>query len=301
MCSKESVTRNALAAANAHNLSIFAPSWFLFSQMSKKYNVVLSVAGSDPSGGAGIQADIKTVSALGCYAATAVTSVVNENTVGVYGVHDIPVEFVIGQVNAVFDDLEVNAVKIGMLHSPELASALAAALRERKVANVVLDPVMVATSGDRLMLDETVEVLKRELAPLASIMTPNIPEAERLLGRAIGSVDDMKVAAADLTDLGCSVLLKGGHLEGDVMIDVLCNAQTRERLELPADRVKTQNTHGTGCTLSSAIAAHMACGKRLTPAVVAAKEYMNSAIVAGAEYTIGKGHGPVCHFFSLLN
>lgn len=270
--------------------------------MSKKYNVVLSVAGSDPSGGAGIQADIKTISALGCYAATAVTSVVNENTVGVYGVHDIPVEFVIGQVNSVLDDLEVNAVKIGMLHSPELASALADVLRERKVGNVVLDPVMVATSGDSLMLDETVDVLKRELAPLASVMTPNIPEAERLLGgRTIKSADDMKVAAADLTELGCSVLLKGGHLEGDVMIDVLCNTQTQERLELPADRIKTQNTHGTGCTLSSAIAAHLARGKRLTSAVVAAKEYMNSAIVAGAKYTIGKGHGPVCHFFSLLD
>lgn len=270
--------------------------------MSKKYNVVLSVAGSDPSGGAGVQADIKTISALGCYAATAVTSVVNENTVGVYGVHDIPADFVVGQVLSVLDDFEVDAVKIGMLHSPELVSALAAVLRERKVGNIVLDPVMVATSGDSLMMDETVDVLKRELAPLASVLTPNIPEAERLLGgRTIKSVDDMKEAAADLTDLGCSVLLKGGHLEGDVMMDILCNTQTRERLELPSDKIKTENTHGTGCTLSSAIAAHLAKGKRLTSAVVAAKEYMNAAITAGAEYSIGKGHGPVCHIFSLLD
>ena len=269
--------------------------------MSKKYNVVLSIAGSDPSGGAGIQADIKTISALGCYAATAITSVVNENTVGVYGVHDIPVDFVIGQVNSVLDDIGADAVKIGMLHSPELVAALAGAIRERGVKNVVLDPVMVATSGGNLMMDEAIDALKTELCPVATIITPNIPEAEKLLnGKRIESVDDMKEAAAELTDLGCSVLLKGGHLKGDVMIDVLCNNDTLQRLELPSDKVKTQNTHGTGCTLSSAIAAELAKGKKQTPAVVAAKEYISEAIKAGAEYAIGKGHGPVCHFFSLL-
>lgn len=269
--------------------------------MSKRYNVVLSIAGSDPSGGAGIQADIKAISALGCYAATAITSVVNENTVGVYGVHDIPVDFVIGQINSVLDDIGADAVKIGMLHSPELVVALAGVIRERGVRNVVLDPVMVATSGDGLMMAEAIDALKTELCPVATLITPNIPEAEKLLaGRKIESVDDMKAAAADLTDLGCSVLLKGGHLKGDIMIDVLCNNDTLQRLELPSDKVKTENTHGTGCTLSSAIAAELAKGKRLTPAVVAAKEYISEAIKAGAEYAIGKGHGPVCHFFSLL-
>ncbi|MBQ2321415.1 MAG: bifunctional hydroxymethylpyrimidine kinase/phosphomethylpyrimidine kinase [Bacteroidales bacterium] len=269
--------------------------------MSKKYNVVLSIAGSDPSGGAGIQADIKTISALGCYAATAVTSVVNENTTGVYGVHDIPADFVIGQANSVLDDLNVDAIKIGMLHSPDLAHAIAELLRQRKPQNVVLDPVMVATSGGDLMLQETLDVLRTELIPLATIITPNIPEAQTLLdGRQIKTVDDMKLAAEDLTELGPSVLLKGGHIEGDVLIDILCNVDTLQRLELPCDKIKTPNTHGTGCTLSSAIAANLAKGKPLTPAVIAAKEYINNAIAAGADYQIGHGHGPVCHFFSTL-
>ncbi len=267
----------------------------------KQYKRVLTIAGSDPSGGAGIQADIKTISAMGCYAASAITSVVNENTVGVYGVHDIPADFVVGQVESVLDDIGVDAIKIGMLHSPELAHAIAELLKSRQMSNVVLDPVMVATSGGDLMLAETLDVLRNELIPLAKVITPNIPEAEKLLnGRPIKSVDDMKDAASDLTDLGASVLLKGGHLDGDVMIDVLCNCETMQRLELPSDRVKTQNTHGTGCTLSSAIASALALGKSLTPAVIMAKEYMTNAISAGAEYEIGKGHGPVCHFFDRL-
>lgn len=267
-------------------------------ETKRQYRRVLTIAGSDPSGGAGIQADIKTISAMGCYAASAITSVVNENTVGVYGVHDIPVDFVRGQVESVLDDIGADAVKIGMLHSAELTHAMAELLCERGIRNVVLDPVMVATSGGDLMLDEAVEVLKSELIPLARIITPNIPEAERLLGgRKIASVDDMKEAASDLTDLGASVLLKGGHLKGDVMIDVLCNVESMQRLELPSDRIKTENTHGTGCTLSSAIASGLALGKGLTPAVVAAKEYMTGAIAAGAEYEIGKGPGPVCHFW----
>lgn len=267
-------------------------------ETKKQYYRVLTIAGSDPSGGAGIQADIKAISAMGCYAASAITSVVNENTVGVYGVHDIPVDFVRGQVESVLDDIGVDAIKIGMLHSPELTHEIANLLREREIKNVVLDPVMVATSGGDLMLNEAIDVLKKELIPLARIITPNIPEAERLLGgRSITSVDEMKDAASELTDLGTSVLLKGGHLKGDVMIDVLCNLETMQRLELPSDRVKTENTHGTGCTLSSAIASGLAKGKALTPAVIAAKEYITGAIAAGADYEIGKGHGPVCHFW----
>lgn len=267
----------------------------------KTYNRVLTIAGSDPSGGAGIQADIKTITAFGCYAASAITTVVNENTVGVYGMHDIPVDMVIGQVKSVLDDIGADAVKIGMLHSPELAHALADLLRERNVSNVVLDPVMVATSGGSLMMAETIDVVRKELFPLARIVTPNIPEASKLLdGREIKSVDDMKDAASDLTEFGASVLLKGGHMEGDVLIDVLCNAETMQRLELPSDKVKTKNTHGTGCTLSSAIASALAKGKGLTSAVIAAKDYLSAAVAEGAEYEIGKGHGPVCHFFSTL-
>lgn len=266
----------------------------------KQYSRVLTIAGSDPTGGAGIQADIKTISALGCYASSAITSVVNENTVGVYGVHDIPADMVVGQITSVLDDIGADAIKIGMLHSPELVHAVADLLRDRQFKNVVLDPVMVATSGGDLMLDETIDVLRKELIPLARIITPNIPETERLLGgRTIKSVDDMKDAASELTDMGTSVLLKGGHLTGDVMIDVLCNSETMQRLELPSDKVKTNNTHGTGCTLSSAIASGLALGKSLTPAVVFAKQYITDAIVAGAEFEIGKGNGPVCHFFNL--
>lgn len=267
-------------------------------ETKKQYYRVLTIAGSDPSGGAGIQADIKTISAMGCYAASAITSVVNENTVGVYGVHEIPADFVRGQIESVLDDIGVDAIKIGMLHSPELAHAIAEILRQRQIKNVVLDPVMVATSGGDLMQSDAIDTLKSELIPLARIITPNIPEAERLLGgRKITNVDEMKDAASDLTDLGASVLLKGGHLKGDVMIDVICNLETMQRLELPSDKVKTENTHGTGCTLSSAIASGLAQGKSLTPAVIAAKEYITEAIKAGAEYEIGKGHGPVCHFW----
>lgn len=265
----------------------------------KSYNRVLTIAGSDPSGGAGIQADIKTISAMGCYASSAITSVVNENTVGVYGVHNIPVEFVIGQIESVLDDIGADAIKIGMLFSPELAHAVAEILKKREVKNVVLDPVMVATSGGDLMQNETIEVITKELFPLARIVTPNIPEASKLLkGRNIKTVDEMKEAASDLTDYGASVLLKGGHMEGDVLIDVLCNNETMQRLELPCDKVKTNNTHGTGCTLSSAIASALAKGKGLTSAVIEAKNYMQKAITIGAEYEIGKGHGPVCHFFT---
>ncbi len=279
----------------------------------KKYYRVLTIAGSDPSGGAGVQADIKTISAMGCYAASAITSVVNENTVGVYGVHDIPVEFVVGQIESVMDDIGVDAVKIGMLHSAELAHAVAELLKEREVKNVVLDPVMVATSGDELMRNEAVDVLRTELIPQARIITPNVPEAERLLGgRQIKTLEEMKDAASELTDLGTSVLLKGGHMnfvelfkdnknvDPNVMIDILCNSETMQQLEIPSDRVETRNTHGTGCTLSSAIASSLAKGKGLTSAVLEAKTYMAEAIKFGAEYEIGKGHGPVCHFFKIL-
>ena len=269
---------------------------------NRKYFRVLSIAGSDPSGGAGIQTDIKTISALGCYAMTAITSVVDESTTSVSGVHDIPASFVVGQIKSVIDDIGVDAVKIGMLHSPDLAHAVAETLRERDIRNIVLDPVMVATSGDPLMASETIDVLKKELAPLARVITPNLPEASALLnGRTIDDIDSAKEAASDITDLGSSVLLKGGHGNGDVLIDILCNIETMERLELPQDRIQTQNTHGTGCTLSSAIAAALAKGKSLTSAVVSAKNYITGAITAGAQYQIGKGHGPVKHFWNFDN
>jgi hydroxymethylpyrimidine/phosphomethylpyrimidine kinase len=266
--------------------------------MRKHYKRALTIAGSDPSGGAGIQADLKTFSACGCFGTSAITAVVDENTVGVTGVHPVPVDFVAGQIRSVLDDIGTDAVKIGMLHSSELILAVKKTLSAYDLKNIVLDPVMVATSGDRLLQDEAVETLKRELLPFARIITPNLPEAEILLGHRINGRHDFLSAIRELsTGCGVSVLLKAGHLNEDTLTDVFYNAETDETIELAFRRVYTKNTHGTGCTLSSAIAAFLARDMSLSDAVRHAKAYIISAIAAGAEYEIGKGHGPVHHFF----
>lgn len=260
---------------------------------------VLSIAGSDPSGGAGIQADLKTISACGCFATTAITAIVDENTVGVYGVHPIPIEFVKGQIKSVLDDIGADAIKIGMLHSSELIRAVWESIEPYGIRNVVLDPVMVATSGDKLLQDEAIETLRNELIPRTRIITPNIPEAEILLGRKISSQSDLPQCARDLSFGGkVSVLLKAGHLDVNTLIDILYNAESDELLELPSQRVQTRNTHGTGCTFSSAVASFLAYNIPLNEAVHRAKEYINNAILHGASYQIGKGHGPVHHFYS---
>jgi len=264
----------------------------------KQYKRVLSIAGSDPSGGAGIQADLKTISACGCFATTAITAIVDENTVGVFGVHPIPVDFVKGQIKSVLDDIGTDAVKIGMLHSSELIRAVKDTLLPYNIRNIVLDPVMVATSGDKLLQDEAIETLKEVLIPNVRVITPNIPEAEILLGAKITNNQQLPEYARELGSIyNVSVLLKAGHLDGNDLIDVFFNAETNEILELKSARINTQNTHGTGCTLSSALAAFLARGFDLNDAVRKAKEYINNAIAAGADYTIGKGHGPVNHFY----
>ena len=266
--------------------------------MKKKYKIALSIAGSDPSGGAGIQADLKAFSACGCYGATVIVAVVDENTVGVTGVHPIPVPFVAGQIKSVLEDIGADAVKIGMLHSSELIRTVKDSLLKYNVKNVVLDPVMVATSGDKLLQDEAISTLKTELIPYVRVITPNIPEAEILLGKKIESQADLPLVVKDLSfGRKVSVLLKAGHLTDDELIDVFYNAETDEIIKLSSKRIETRNTHGTGCTFSSAIAAFLAHGLPLNNAVAKAKEYMNNAILAGAEYEIGKGHGPVHHFF----
>jgi hydroxymethylpyrimidine/phosphomethylpyrimidine kinase len=267
-------------------------------QGKKHYKRVLTIAGSDPSGGAGIQADLKTFSACGCFGTSAIVAVVDENTVGVTDVHPVPVHFVTGQIRSVLDDIGTDAVKIGMLHSSELIRAVKKTLSAYDIKHIVLDPVMVATSGDKLLQEEAIETLKRELVPFARVITPNLPEAEVLLGRKINGQHDFLPAIRELS-AGCdvSVLLKAGHLKGDMLTDVFYNAETEEILELSSERVHTVNTHGTGCTLSSAIAAFLARGMSLNDAVRHAKEYVVSAIAAGAEYEAGKGHGPVHHFF----
>lgn len=266
----------------------------------KHYKVALSIAGSDPSGGAGIQADLKTFSACGCYGATAIVAVVDENTVGVTGVHPIPVDFVTGQIRSVLDDIGADAVKIGMLHSSELILAVRDTLAQYDIRNIVLDPVMVATSGDPLLMADAVNTLKNVLIPAARIITPNIPEAEILLGEKILSQSSLPECARRLSqDRRVSVLLKAGHLSDSELVDVFYNAETDEILELRSKRLQTRNTHGTGCTLSSAVAAFLARGFEMNEAVTRAKDYINGAIMAGAEYEIGKGHGPVNHFFDL--
>lgn len=266
--------------------------------MKKRYKRVLSIAGSDPSGGAGIQADLKTFSACGCFGTTAIVAVVDENTIGVTGVHPIPVPFVTGQIKSVLDDIGADAIKIGMLHSSELIRSVKDTLSTYNIQNIVLDPVMVATSGDTLLQQEAVETLKNELIPCVRVITPNIPEAEILLGKKITTEKDMTAFAKELSfGQRVSVLLKAGHLKSDNLTDIFYNAETDELLYLKSAKIDTHNTHGTGCTLSSAIAAYLAHGNTLNNAVKKAKEYIYKAIEAGAAYEIGKGNGPVHHFF----
>jgi len=266
-------------------------------QELKTYRRVLTIAGSDSGGGAGIQADLKTIAANGCYGMSVITALTAQNTCGVMGIHPVPVEFVVQQMDAVLSDIGVDAVKIGMLFSPELIETVARKLMEYGVQHIVLDPVMVATSGDKLLQEDAVEALKTRLIPMAEIITPNLPEAEVLLGRKILSSEEVFAATADLVQLGCgSVLVKGGHLEGVECDDCLYLGPEKRWVQLEGERIETVNTHGTGCTLSSAIASFIAQGATLEVAVRKAKGYIMEAIRDGAAYRIGQGHGPVHHF-----
>ena len=263
----------------------------------RKYHRVLTIAGSDSGGGAGIQADLKTISANGCYGMSVITALTAQNTRGVSAIHPVPVEFVRQQIEAVLSDIGTDAVKIGMLFSPELIRCVALELIRFQVKKVVLDPVMVATSGDKLLQDDAVAALKTHLLPLATLITPNLPEAGVLLGRGIATPEDVAPAAEELAEMGCcNILIKGGHFEDAASDDLLYLGKEKRAITLPGVRINTQNTHGTGCTLSSAIAANMARGFPVEEAVRQGKDYVTDAIAAGAEYTIGQGHGPVHHF-----
>ena len=261
--------------------------------------IAVTIAGSDSSGGAGIQADLKTFSALGVYGASVVTALTAQNTLGVTGIHDVPPDFVTAQIDAVFSDLAVGAVKIGMLSQPNVIKAVAAGLQRYKQDKIVLDPVMVAASGDRLLAPEAVAVLREVLIPRALVLTPNLPEAAALLDAPPAqSETEMQAQGEKLLALGArAVLIKGGHGKGVESVDLLIepNAVTR----LAAERIDTTNTHGTGCTLSSAIAAGLAKGLDLAEAVRQAKAYVTAAITASDTLSIGKGHGPVHHFHAL--
>jgi hydroxymethylpyrimidine/phosphomethylpyrimidine kinase len=261
---------------------------------------VLTIVGSDSGGGAGIQADLKTFSALGTYGASVITALTAQNTRAVTAIHDAPPEFVTAQLDAVFDDIAIAAVKIGMLSRPEVILAVADGLRRHGAQSIVLDPVMVAKSGDRLLREEAIAALRERLLPLATVITPNLPEAAVLLDREEARDEaGMIEAAARLRELGPrAVLLKGGHLkQGAESIDVLDDGG--KPLTLAAPRITTSNTHGTGCTLSSAIAALLARGLSLREAVREAKAYVTTAIHAADCLRVGHGHGPVHHFHAL--
>lgn len=260
-----------------------------------EYPRVLSIAGSDSGGGAGIQADLKTFSALGCYGMTAITALTAQNTLGVRAIHGIPPEILRDQIDAVVEDIGVHAVKIGMLHSPEIVNTVAAAIDRHGLQKVVLDPVMVATSGAVLIDNPAIAVLVHELFWRAAVVTPNLDEASLLVGRPLDSEKAMEAAAQELLAMGArAVLLKGGHLAGEVVGDLLVT-QTGELHWMRAPRIHSVNTHGTGCTLSSAMAAHLALGASLLEAVEAARTYVRAALEAGAKVRTGGGNGPLNH------
>jgi hydroxymethylpyrimidine/phosphomethylpyrimidine kinase len=262
--------------------------------------IAVTIAGSDSSGGAGIQADLKTFSALGVYGASVICALTAQNTRGVTGVFDVPADFVTAQIDAVFSDLSVDAVKIGMLSRSEVIRAVRDGLDRWRIAQVVLDPVMVATSGDLLLVPEAVATIREVLLPRATLITPNLHEAARLTGRAVAEDRGEMLAQAEaLIRLGAqAALLKGGHGSGNEACDVLLEAGGSP-VWLSAPRYPTENTHGTGCTLSSAIAAGLAGGAALVPAVRAAKAYLTAAIRGADRLKIGHGHGPVDHFHAL--
>ncbi len=259
--------------------------------------IAVTIAGSDSGGGAGIQADLKTFSALGVYGASVIAALTAQNTKGVTGIHDVPADFVTAQIDAVFSDLAVNAVKLGMLSNAAVIAAVADGLARWKQSNVVLDPVMVATSGDRLLKPDAIDILRKRLLPMALVITPNLPEAAALLDTGTAADEAAMCAQGErLLALGAkAVLIKGGHADGAESVDLLLEPAGVTRLVSP--RFDTRNTHGTGCTLSSAVAAGLAKGLPLVDAARVAKSYVATAIAAADRLVVGAGHGPVHHFY----
>ena len=265
----------------------------------KTYPCVLTIAGSDCSGGAGIQADIKTISALGAYAASAITAITVQNTCGVTGIHPVSPIYVKAQIDAVMTDIRPCAIKIGMINDVEIVKAIAESIRLYRPEFVVLDPVMVSTSGCKLIEDDAIEALTSLLMPLATIITPNLSEAEVLTGKPVTHIEAMEKVAEELLEFGNrAVLIKGGHLADGGMCDVLrLNGETMP-YRFTARKVESRNTHGTGCTLSSAIATYLALGEPVVEAVRKAKDYVFKGILSGCDVHIGEGHGPLNHFYA---
>ena len=263
------------------------------------YYTALTIAGSDSCGGAGIQADIKTMSALGVYAASAITAITVQNTKGVYGIQNVEPEIVKGQIEAVMEDIHPDAIKIGMVNDCDTIRAIAETLKkyQESFQYLIIDPVMVSTSGCRLMQEDALDVFITELLPLATLLTPNIPEAEILAGMKIENAEDIKAAAAAICKLGCRyVLIKGGHFDGAEKVDYLFE-DGKQKTSYRGISVNTRNTHGTGCTLSSAITSYLAREMDMNTAIAMAKTYLSGAILAGKDIKIGEGHGPVNHFY----
>ena len=258
--------------------------------------IALTIAGSDSSGGAGIQADLKSFGACGAYGASVITALTAQNTRGVTGIHEVPAEFVAAQIDAVFDDLAVDAVKVGMVSQRGVIEAIVAGLNQWSARNIVVDPVMVATSGDRLLSPAAIDALRGQLIPRAQLITPNLPEAAALLDEEMAmSADEIAAQGRRLLKLGCpAVLIKGGHAEGAESIDYLIRPEGVT--PFAAKRIHTRNTHGTGCSLSSAIAAYLARGETLEGAIGQAKAYVSAAIAAADQLEVGHGHGPIHHF-----
>jgi hydroxymethylpyrimidine/phosphomethylpyrimidine kinase len=258
--------------------------------------IAVTIAGSDSGGGAGIQADLKTFAALGVYGASVITALTAQNTKSVTAIHDVPPDFIAAQLDAVFSDLAIGATKIGMLSQAAAIEAVAAGLTRHNARNVVLDPVMIASSGDKLVRPDAIDTLRRLLIPMARVLTPNLPEAAALLGASIAADETaMQAQAARLIALGApAVLIKGGHGGGPDSVDLLVERHSVIRLAAP--RRDTRNTHGTGCTLSAALAAGLAKGLPLADAARAAKDYVTAAIAAADRLAVGGGHGPLHHF-----
>jgi hydroxymethylpyrimidine/phosphomethylpyrimidine kinase len=262
-----------------------------------RYPTVLTIAGSDSGGGAGIQADIKTISSLGVYACSAITAITAQNTLGVRSIQGINPSVLKDQIEAVFEDLTIDAVKTGMLYNSESIKIISECLTRFRPRFFVLDPVMVSTSGSKLIAENAMQAMQELLFPLATLVTPNIAEAEIFTGIKISSPEDMQAAAAVILQKGCkAVLIKGGHLPGNESVDMLFEKR-KNGLGIRSPFIETKNTHGTGCTLSAAIASYLALGKDLREAFMSAKDYIIHALYAGKDVEIGKGHGPVNHFF----
>lgn len=265
----------------------------------KNYIRTLTIAGSDSGGGAGIQADLKTFAALGCFGMSAITALTAQNTCEVTAIHPTPATFVGQQINAITEDIGVDAIKIGMLHNETIIDIVHKSLQQLKNTPIIIDPVMISTSGHVLLEKTAICKLKKNLFPLASLVTPNLSEAELLINKKLLSRHDIELAAKTITSYNCAAaLITGGHLKSNFSSDCLYIKNTDEIIWLEAKKIITENTHGTGCTLAAAITSYLAQGKNIKDAVKHAKDYLTHAIIAGSKLKLGKGHGPVNHFYA---